>query len=875
MPILKPLKSSLVGLCLVAAFISPAPADQGSLEAFCLAAGITLPVSAGDWPTTEFIFENDNPSTSSPLDGLNPFTGFSSEQKLAVAKFECYLSKVARLYESMGFKAPPLPRVGGKYGDEAYRVNIYDYDDGDHIAKAAPRQDGPSILIADISRAIVDGKPARKMYDHFAHELFHSVQYAYISYEQVDNREWILEGQAQAVGMEAARISAGVDIHKGKEDGFRLGGRPYYKALWNVDISKTIQEDYRTSSFWRYVAEHVAASKKNGRAGVQPITPDYRYLTTVLSMPLDDRASVAADARWLDGGLRKSTGLSLPRLYAAFVSTFAGYVPDRLTKEPNGSIQEAQDNWLKYVFGGCTELTLSGRAPSGDTLLPLRKNGARCFKVNVAGTGRADLSIQTRADTVSALQALQVGTMGGERIGSAQIIASPAGGGYLGHWRFRINTGVPVTFIVSNMAADPSTTLNIDLNLNTTYSRWVSDLTQPTAQASSASKQGTPASKKTTAAKPPKAQDATREAAKEEVSTGLESLSNQTALGSHANFERNRARCVKPFGASSCGPVTSIQLSLTPGAMGDMTQTTGTGGGLAQFMAQMTAIADHGVKATDGQWQAAMEKVRDTEGSTVTITIPLIEYGFTGAFDNAEIVVNGGAGRGNLQAKGPEDAIPGRGQEYRQSGRVAIEEFTPYVMRGRFEASLTDLSAADFGNGGEDMTLPVDRTIRGEFVIAAPWEGDPEAANYLQQSDESGLQDLSQAFPIVVNQDLATIMASEQRGEASHGAGGSLPSSPVQDFPSCACDCQPIATLAPECKPICKVKLRACWAEDSRQKKLAEQTKPAADSAATPVRQSRSEYIEGLRREGMSQAQIDRIMPGIDAFWAENGGWPK
>ena len=58
-------------------------------------------------------------------------------------------------------------------------------------------------------------------------------------------------------------------------------------------------------------------------------------------------------------------------------------------------------------------------------------------------------------------------------------------------------------------------------------------------------------------------------------------------------------------------------------------------------------------------------------------------------------------------------------------------------------------------------------------------------------------------------------------------------------------------------------------------KKLAEQTKPAANSAATPVRQSRSEYIEGLRREGMSQAQIDRIMPGIDAFWAENGGWPK
>ena len=133
------------------------------------------------------------------------------------------------------------------------------------------------------------------------------------------------------------------------------------------------------------------------------------------------------------------------------------------------------------------------------------------------------------------------------------------------------------------------------------------------------------------------------------------------------------------------------------------------------------------------------------------------------------------------------------------------------------------------------------------------------------------MQDLSQAFPALGNQDLASIMPP---GGQSGGTGGTLPSSPVQDFPRCACDCQPIATLSPECKPICKVKLRACWAEDSRQKKLAQQLRPTAEPAA-PGRQTRSEYIEGLRREGMSQAQIDRIMPGIDAFWAENGGWPK
>lgn len=811
------------------------------------------------WPTTEFVFENRVPGS------LHPYSGYSEQQEPAVRKFELYLSKVATYYESMGFKAPPLPMTTGS---KAYRVYLYDYADGDKIARAGLRPDNSTKLEADLSRAIVNGKPVRKMFDNLAHELFHNVQHAYIGYDKVDDREWILEGQAQAMGMHAAHKFEGVDVHRINNDGYRLGGRPYYQALWNVDTRQSHAEDYRTSSFWRYVAEHYAASRKNGRAGLKPINPDYSYLATVLNEPLTNKASGPTDLQWLDRGLKKATGLSLQRLFAGFVSTFAGYVPDRLTKKPSGSAQEAQDGWLIYVFGSCTEIALSNRSPSGETLLPLRKNGARCFKVNVAGTGRADLSLQTRAETVAALQAVQIGTAGGQRIGSAQIIPSPAGGGYLGHWRFRIDTGIPIVFIASNVASDPATTLNTDLNLNATYSRWVSDMSPPKAQAKA------DASKKAASASPAKAKDATRESGKSEVATGLEALSNQTALGSHATFERKRARCVKPFGTSSCGPITSIQLSLTPGAMGDLTQTTGTGDSLAQFMAQMTAIADHGAQRTDSEWKTAMEHVRDTEGSTVTLTIPLIDYGFSGVFSNAEIVVNGGAGRGNYQARGPEDSIPGRGREYLQSGRVNILEFTPYVMRGRFEASLTDVSAVDFSHAGDDMPLPVHRQISGEFVVAAPWEGDRDAANYVQASTESAMQDLTQAFPAIGNRDLSAI-TSPGAQDGSSGSGGHLPASPVGSFPNCACDCQPIASLSPECKPICKVKLRACWAEDSRLKKLAQQRSGPAEPAAAPAHQSRAEYIAGLRQQGMDEAQIDRIMPGIDAFWAEKGGWPK
>ena len=379
-----------------------------------LGAAAAAPARAAGWQTTEFIFENTDPRGNQVVAALNPFGGFSSEQKIVVAEFERYLSEVAVYYQGMGFNAPPLPLVAGRNGGKAYRVHLFDYDDSLPIARAAARADGTTTLQADLSRAIRDGKATPRLFEDLAHELFHNVQHGYIGFERLDDRDWIVEGQAQALGMEAASRLRGIDLYRGKQDDYRLGGRPYYQALPAANTGR--KEDYRTASFWRYVGEHYAASRKNGRAGIQPLAPDYSYLARVLDRPLAPRASAGADLRWLDGGLRQATGLGLPRLYAAFVTTFAAYVPDRLTSPVSASAQEAQDRWLQFVFGACPEIALSPRAPGGDALLPLRKNAARCFKTQIAGSGRADVSIQTRAETVGALQALQLGIAGGARI---------------------------------------------------------------------------------------------------------------------------------------------------------------------------------------------------------------------------------------------------------------------------------------------------------------------------------------------------------------------------------------------------------------------------------------------------------------------------
>src|SRR5690606_24031070 len=120
---------------------------------------------------------------------------------------------------------------------------------------------------------------------------------------------WITEGQAQAVGVDTAYKLRNVMLFKTTKQIYRLGGRPYYnpltKATYYNPLTKKIENEdaYRTSSFWRYIGEHYAASKKNQHAGVKPIPADYGYLAKVLAHPFKGPSSSAADLRWLDRAL--------------------------------------------------------------------------------------------------------------------------------------------------------------------------------------------------------------------------------------------------------------------------------------------------------------------------------------------------------------------------------------------------------------------------------------------------------------------------------------------------------------------------------------------------------------------------------------------
>jgi len=181
----------------------------------------------------------------------------------------------------------------------------------------------------------------------------------------------------------------------------------------------------------------------------------------------------------------------------------------------------------------------------------------------------------------------------------------------------------------------------------------------------------------------------------------------------------------KPFELLPCGPMTTISLSLTPGMYGGLDQTTTRGGATAQLADQLAAM----MAASGGNTLNDMARQADAvDGSSITLVIPLIDYGFTGSFRNAAISMNRAfkdQHNSLYQAIGPRDSLPGAGQEFPLSGTVTIEEYTPWVLRGSFSAQMVDMAQSDLTV--DDPVLTVIHALSGRFNVIGPWRGDDRA----------------------------------------------------------------------------------------------------------------------------------------------------
>jgi len=146
------------------------------------------------------------------------------------------------------------------------------------------------------------------------------------------------------------------------------------------------------------------------------------------------------------------------------------------------------------------------------------------------------------------------------------------------------------------------------------------------------------------------------------------------------------SRACKKF---TCGPTTIIYLDLN-GANSSLHPNYGMGekGFFAQMMNIGEAMDNQGVSGVINH-TLSQRKVHSKPSSLhdkTTISLPMIDYGFTGSFNNILITVSNTQPRYKYSSS--VMGLTNKDSSQIFVGTVAIDEYTPFVMRGSYSAKL-------------------------------------------------------------------------------------------------------------------------------------------------------------------------------------------
>lgn len=825
---------------------------------FC---GSVTAAPSATWPTTEFeVFVGGNTSSDNSLlnDALRSMDDhvdldFASDLSQPVSReliteIESYLGEVARTYQQQGFEPPALePIVTRGDGKKAYRVYLLDMHPEDkkpppppatYVFDSACRDQIRPVILINALTSISNGVLTDKAYQDLPHELFHAIQQGYpLIRDNCNLGDWIVEGTAQALGADMAAWSIRKKNYPNRALTWmrdRWGRRAYDLSLWIPDDgdrgnARFYVKDaaYGASSFWRYLGEYAATS---GAAGTISVKPDYRYLQDFFSAPLPGKEGEVSELNWLEDQLRSHPRFrkGLGRMYPDFITTFASYVPARFL--PRGFLPtDAQDAWLQILFPmeKCPVIELGGIGSMYRGKLTIRANAAGCYRLQLDVNKPVDLHIEASGPAPEQLQALAVGTALGQIVAKPWIktVAGTTSASWVIHIGDPGQPGAPLPLLVfSNVAAAPATTSLVEADLQIVPAAFEHDmLPEPATR----KRQPTSRDPAQTAGKITAASQAARVGA--DLEAGLEDM-NPNLVNSATQYANPEAPpCKDPFVSGVCGPYTSIQLTTVPGMMTSLAQSTGRGGAFGQFLSMMSGVAAVGPMEASKKYEEALQRAGQYDASDVHITIPLIDYGFQGSFNNAAITVSKRGG-GYYEAIGPNDIQPGPGKVFPLSGRVTIEEFSTAVLRGSFSASLVDPEqGVDLP---EDSPLPVRHQISGRFQVAAPWIEDGRVQREgAEDVVEAVTADVAAAMP-GTDVDLDTWLEGASQG-GSVSSGGSVTG---VGLPACYCSCNTVDSADPACQDYCKPTLAACAGEQATTATLAAFAfKPASLEAAEVV----------------------------------------
>jgi len=729
--------------------------------AFILLALAATSVAAESWPSTKFeVFEgvpwNSKYTGVLAIGKAMPYNDALDESRPASKpltpelryEIEEYLGEVAREYQKY-FPAPQLePLVTREDGARAYRIYYLDIP-GSKPALARYSNDCTDdirfrieVNAASLTRG---GKITPKGYGDLAHELFHAIQRNTVAGKKAmcpgGVGPWIIEGQAEAIGHDMARRLRRL------EDDTQVSrwGLRYYSVPLVIPADGPVSRGYQTSSFWRYIAEMQYlrsqgkrdTEAKPGPDLAQGYDTDYSYLADLMNLA-PQGSGQKAETKWLGDWTASYFGVDLSRIFIDFVSVFAQYGKYRI----NGSNlpgSDAEYYWREISFGakndlstrGCIPIKLDEKNDDASVNLSLQKLAADCIELDVGDTGTPlGWTLQAISENKTLLKQLRLAMAGGQQIAtSAPIDDIPNASGAVAAWSFLLDPKQKQYLLVANMAKKAQDTVDQDIQLRITLSGRDDNHVPQRAKSTA---RNVPEQNSTPG---PAGASETRARRKAEMVTAIKGSGSTTwelaeAYG-NCTGKRTNADCQA-----------RVTLKLKSSSADQLFPNSASAAGLGGLHGQMMEM----VNVDMGALMAAIEFEDQTPGIEVTINVSGFDYGFTGTFSDASILVSGTNESDWLRSisPAPMDKYPPCLYP-NPTGTLTIEEFSPFILRGSYSGQL--VKSGIVRNVKKCPTKDIVDSISGSFVIAAPWTQDSRRNIDTSWLMEDAYNDINQMLP--------------------------------------------------------------------------------------------------------------------------------
>ncbi len=402
-------------------------------------------------------------------------------------EIESVLALTATRLESWGFAAPPLePVVETESRARAYRIYLVtdrDYAGAYHQRPCDPAE--PVLVLNGDEVLNADGSLSIRGVETIVHELVHAVEAGTRAYRCGDGDspgQWIGEGTADAIGWDITRQIRG--FASSRIVWYGAWGARNYSEMLPVPGKTGAFPAYRSSSFWRFLAEYQASGPTfPGPKATWPV--DYSYLPSLLSRDLeprdcyDDNGPCDAELRWLDEGLRRDFGLSLRELYSQFMQAYAQYGEARIHSIQGGTPATWRKNLLGRSFAredglGCEEVTLGPEAEKRQRkFIVSRFNdvAAKCWDVELRGfEGPVTLVVTAsyRPGTEALLGQLTAVMADESRRVDTAVVRTVAGVPETTWYYDHLGAGARTAFLLTNVAEHPDATRGLT-NLPITF----------------------------------------------------------------------------------------------------------------------------------------------------------------------------------------------------------------------------------------------------------------------------------------------------------------------------------------------------------------------------------------------------------------------